>query len=94
MDVASANDLGHRIAWKALTDDAIEHKFDAVLVFKLDRAFRSVKHMHDTLAVWDLSSQHPIDLVTQRSVHKPHLLGNLRVGAVSEGPHFVRFVCV
>jgi DNA invertase Pin-like site-specific DNA recombinase len=25
-----------------------------VLVFKLDRAFRSVKHMHDTLAAWEL----------------------------------------
>ena len=25
-----------------------------VLVFKLDRAFQSVKHMHDTLAAWDL----------------------------------------
>ena len=24
-----------------------------VLVFKLDRAFRSVKHMHDTLAAWE-----------------------------------------
>ncbi len=27
--------------------------FQAVLVFKLDRAFRSAKHMHDTLAVWE-----------------------------------------
>jgi putative DNA-invertase from lambdoid prophage Rac len=25
-----------------------------VLVFKLDRAFRSVKHMHGTLAAWEL----------------------------------------
>ena len=25
-----------------------------VVVFKLDRAFRSVKHMHDTLAAWEL----------------------------------------
>lgn len=70
VDIASANDLGHRIAWKALTDDAIKHKFDAVLVFKLDRAFRSVKHMHDTLAVWDplhigfLSAQEGFDTTT------------------------------
>lgn len=48
VDVASANDLGHRTAWQALTDDAIQHTFDAVLVFRLDRAFRSVKHRHDT----------------------------------------------
>lgn len=70
VDVASANDLGHRTAWKALTDDAIKHKFDAVLVFKLDRAFRSVKHMHDTLAVWEplnigfLSAQEGFDTTT------------------------------
>lgn len=53
VDVASANDALHRTAWRQLNDDAIRHRFDAVLVFKLDRAFRSVKHMHDTLAVWD-----------------------------------------
>ena len=70
VDVASANALGHRTAWKALTDDAIKHKFDAVLVFKLDRAFRSVKHMHDTLAVWEplnigfLSAQEGFDTTT------------------------------
>ncbi|NMP23736.1 recombinase family protein [Sulfobacillus sp. DSM 109850] len=70
VDIASANDLGHRTAWKALTDDAIKHKFDAVLVFKLDRAFRSVRHMHDTLAVWDplhigfLSAQEGFDTTT------------------------------
>ena len=28
-------------------------RFKAVVVFKLDRAFRSVKDMHDTLATWD-----------------------------------------
>ena len=70
VDTASGNDLGHRTAWKVLTDDAIRHRFDAVLVFKLDRAFRSVKHMHDTLAVWDplhigfLSSQEGFDTTT------------------------------
>lgn len=70
VDVASANDLGHRTAWQALNDDAIKHRFDAVLVFKLDRAFRSVKHMHDTLAVWDplhigfLSAQEGFDTTT------------------------------
>ncbi|NMP23987.1 recombinase family protein [Sulfobacillus sp. DSM 109850] len=70
VDTASANDLGHRTAWKALNDDALRHRFDAVLVFKLDRAFRSVKHMHDTLAVWDplhvgfLSAQEGFDTTT------------------------------
>ena len=35
---------------------AAKRKFAVVLVFKLDRAFRSVKHMHDTLSAWDLVS--------------------------------------
>lgn len=43
----------HRTQWKTLYDDAIKHRFDGVLVSKLDRAFRSVKHMHGTLVVWD-----------------------------------------
>ena len=25
------------------------------MVFKLDRAFRSVKHMHDTLSAWEMA---------------------------------------
>lgn len=70
VDVASANDLRHRVAWRRLLDDAARHKFDAVLVFKLDRAFRSVKHMHDTLSVWEplhvsfLSTQEGFDTTT------------------------------
>ena len=32
-----------------------KRRFKVVLVFKLDRAFRSVKHMHDTLAAWEMS---------------------------------------
>lgn len=70
VDVASGNDTLHRTQWRALHDDAIRHRFDAVLVFKLDRAFRSVQHMHDTLAVWDplhigfLSSQEGFDTIT------------------------------
>jgi len=53
-DYASANDLAHRVRWRDLLDDAAKRKFTVVLVFKLDRAFRSVKHMHDTLAAWEL----------------------------------------
>jgi DNA invertase Pin-like site-specific DNA recombinase len=54
VDQAPANDLAHRLQWRALLDDAAKRKFSIVLVFKLDRAFRSVKHMHDTLAAWEL----------------------------------------
>ena len=54
VDTASALDVTHRTAWRELMDDATKHKFKTVLVFKLDRAFRSVKHMHDTLHTWEM----------------------------------------
>ena len=53
VDTASALDLAHRTAWSQLLDDAAKRKFKIVLVFKLDRAFRSVKHLHDTLSTWE-----------------------------------------
>ena len=55
-DHAPANDQAHRTAWRQLQDDAAKRRFSVVLVFKLDRAFRSVKHMHDTLTAWELVS--------------------------------------
>ena len=54
VDHAPANDQAHRVRWRQLLDDAAKRKFSVVLVFKLDRAFRSVKHMHDTLAAWEI----------------------------------------
>ena len=54
VDHAPANDQAHRVRWRQLLDDAAKRKFSVVLVFKLDRAFRSVKHMHDTLAAWEM----------------------------------------
>jgi len=56
VDQVSANDVAHRLAWRDLLDDAAKRRFSVVLVFKLDRAFRSVKHMHDTLAAWEIAS--------------------------------------
>ncbi len=53
VDQAPALDVAHRTAWRDLLDDAAKGKFRVVVVFKLDRAFRSVKHMHDTLAIWE-----------------------------------------
>jgi DNA invertase Pin-like site-specific DNA recombinase len=53
IDTASALDIAHRTAWREMLDDAAKKKFSVVLVFKLDRAFRSVKHMHDTLSIWE-----------------------------------------
>lgn len=63
VDHAPANDLGHRVAWRQLLDDGTRHRFALVAVFKLDRAFRSVKHLHDTLAVWEV---HSIGFVSAR----------------------------
>ena len=54
VDKASAVDITHRTAWRELMDDAAKQKFKAVVVFKLDRAFRSVKNMHDTLHTWEM----------------------------------------
>ena len=54
IDYAPANDQAHRIEWRRLLDDAAKRRFKMVLVFKLDRAFRSVKHMHDTLSAWEM----------------------------------------
>ena len=54
VDQAPANDLLHRVQWRQLLDDAARRKFSVVLVFKLDRGFRSVKHLHDTFSVWEL----------------------------------------
>lgn len=53
VDRAPANDLEHRTAWRNLLDDAAKGRFQSVLVLDMDRAFKSARHMHDTLAVWD-----------------------------------------
>ena len=53
VDEASASDLRRRVSWRRMMDDAAKRKFQAVVVFKLDRAFRSVKDMHDTLSAWE-----------------------------------------
>jgi len=54
VDKASARDIAHRTEWLRLLSDAGKKKFDTVVVFRLDRGFRSVKDLHDTLAAWEL----------------------------------------
>ena len=53
VDQSPANDFAHRTAWRQLLDDVAKRKIKAIYVWKLDRAFRSVKHMHDCLTVFD-----------------------------------------
>jgi DNA invertase Pin-like site-specific DNA recombinase len=48
-DEASATDLRGRKAWRQLLDDAARRKVDLILVWRLDRAFRSVLDAAQTL---------------------------------------------
>jgi DNA invertase Pin-like site-specific DNA recombinase len=49
VDTAAAGDLAHRLAWARLLADAAQRRIDRVLVWKLDRAFRSTLHALATL---------------------------------------------
>ncbi len=49
-DEASATDLRGRKAWRQLLDDAAKRRVDLILVWRLDRCFRSVRDSANTLA--------------------------------------------
>lgn len=49
VDHAPATDLYRRWAWRQLLDDASKRKFDLLLVWRMDRAFRSVLDAANTL---------------------------------------------
>jgi DNA invertase Pin-like site-specific DNA recombinase len=49
VDHASAGDLAGRTAWAGLLEDARRRRIDHVVVWKLDRAFRSTLHCLSTL---------------------------------------------
>jgi DNA invertase Pin-like site-specific DNA recombinase len=49
VDMAPATDFLHRTSWRQLLDDASKRKFDVVLVWRMDRAFRSVLDAATTL---------------------------------------------
>jgi DNA invertase Pin-like site-specific DNA recombinase len=49
IDYAPATDLVHRTAWKELLEDAAKRRFDILLVWRMDRAFRSVLDAATTL---------------------------------------------
>ena len=52
VDKARAKDYTHRVAWQQLQKDARQHKFNLVLVFRLDRAFRSVRECLNLIEDW------------------------------------------
>lgn len=49
VDYAPATDLLHRTAWRELLGDASKKRFDLLLVWRMDRAFRSVLDAATTL---------------------------------------------
>ena len=49
VDRAPAMDLRGRTAWRTLLDLAAKRRVDVIIVWKLDRAFRSVAHMATTV---------------------------------------------
>jgi DNA invertase Pin-like site-specific DNA recombinase len=55
VDQASAADMAGRSAWARLVADARHRRIDIVLVWKLDRAFRSTLHCLRTLEAWQRS---------------------------------------
>lgn len=86
LDVAPARDLLHRIAWRQLMDDAARHHFKAVVVFKLDRAFRSVKDMHDSLSAWEIAD---VKLVsTKENLDTSTAIGRLYMNLIASLAEF------
>ena len=49
VDNAPAADLAHRTQWRLLLEEASKHQFDVLLVWRMDRAFRSVLDAANTL---------------------------------------------
>jgi len=49
VDYVPATDITHRIQWRELLDDASKRCFDLLLVWRMDRAFRSVLDAATTL---------------------------------------------
>ena len=49
VDNAPATDLAHRTQWRLLLEEASKHRFDLLLVWRMDRAFRSVLDAANTL---------------------------------------------
>jgi putative DNA-invertase from lambdoid prophage Rac len=48
-DQVSATDVAHRTGWRELLADASKRRFDLLLVWRMDRAFRSVLDAANTL---------------------------------------------
>jgi DNA invertase Pin-like site-specific DNA recombinase len=49
VDYVSATDITHRLQWRELLDDASKRQIDVIIVWRIDRAFRSVLDAATTL---------------------------------------------
>ena len=49
IDYVPATDITHRVQWRELLNDASKRRFDLILVWRIDRAFRSVLDAATTL---------------------------------------------
>jgi DNA invertase Pin-like site-specific DNA recombinase len=81
VDQASAGDLAHRTAWRRLRADAARRRFDVVLVWKLDRAFRSTLDALATLEAFDDRGV-GFSAITQPELDTTTAAGRLRSAAL------------
>jgi DNA invertase Pin-like site-specific DNA recombinase len=72
VDRARGGDLRRRIEWRRLLADASARRVDVIMVWKLDRAFRSSVHAHTTLADLDHSGVGFVILTQQLDTTSPH----------------------
>ena len=74
-DTASAGDLARRVAWRRLLDDVGHRRVDAVIVVRLDRAFRSTLFALSTLE--ELRHHGVAFVATEQGMDTGTIAGNL-----------------
>lgn len=74
-DTASAGDLARRVAWRRLLDDVRHRRVDAVIVVRLDRAFRSSLFALSTLE--ELRHHGVAFVATEQGMDTGTIAGNL-----------------
>jgi DNA invertase Pin-like site-specific DNA recombinase len=80
IDEARAKDYKHRTAWRELQRAARQRLFNVVIVFRLDRAFRTVRECCNEIAEWDalgikfVATSQQIDTTTPQGMFFVHML--------------------
>ncbi len=89
VDRASATDLRARTAWRALLNLAAKRKTDVIVVWKLDRCFRSVVHASTTLErlrAWGVA----LKSYTEPALDTTSAMGEMVFGLLSVFAQFER----